>query len=170
MAAVKTRWMVRRDMAEVLSIESKSFETPWCEPDFLGMLRKQDTIGIVADSGDAVVGFAIYRLRKDRVVIENIAVHPDWRSMGVGTMLVDKLKGKLKPQHRTAVELFVPELADYAIRFFAKRGFRAQSVGESGDGISVYLMRYEIPELSISELADQLLASVFSSETRNCDS
>jgi ribosomal-protein-alanine N-acetyltransferase len=32
---VHIRWMIRRDMAEVLDIERGSFEFPWFEEDFI---------------------------------------------------------------------------------------------------------------------------------------
>ena len=36
---VHIRWMIRRDMPEVLAIEHASFEFPWCEEEFLRVLR-----------------------------------------------------------------------------------------------------------------------------------
>ena len=36
---VHIRWMIRRDMAEVLDIERQSFEFPWFEEDFIRCLR-----------------------------------------------------------------------------------------------------------------------------------
>ena len=35
---VHIRWMIRRDMPEVLEIERKSFEFPWFEEDFIRCL------------------------------------------------------------------------------------------------------------------------------------
>jgi hypothetical protein len=34
------RWMIRRDYAEVLAIEARGFEFPWCEDDFIRCLRQ----------------------------------------------------------------------------------------------------------------------------------
>ncbi len=36
---VHIRWMIRRDMPEVLQTEQESFEYPWTEEDFLRCLR-----------------------------------------------------------------------------------------------------------------------------------
>src|SRR5918999_229603 len=38
---VHIRWMIRRDMPEVLAIEHASFEYPWCEEEFLRVLRQR---------------------------------------------------------------------------------------------------------------------------------
>ena len=47
---VHIRWMIRRDMADVLAIENASFEFPWLEDDFIRCLRQRNCIGMVAES------------------------------------------------------------------------------------------------------------------------
>ena len=54
---VHIRWMIRRDMPEVLAIEHASFEFPWCEEEFLRVLRQRNCIGMVAEYGERVVGY-----------------------------------------------------------------------------------------------------------------
>ena len=66
---VHIRWMIRRDMPEVLDIESESFEFPWSEDDFIRCLRQRNCIGMVAELDDQVVGFMIYELHKTRLHI-----------------------------------------------------------------------------------------------------
>ena len=61
------RWMIRRDMAEVLEIEREGFEFPWCEDDFIRCLRQRNCIGMVAEHDERVVGFMIYELHKTRL-------------------------------------------------------------------------------------------------------
>ncbi len=60
---VHIRWMIRRDMQEVLQTEQESFHVPWTEDDFLHCLRQRNCIGMVAESGDQVVGHVIYERR-----------------------------------------------------------------------------------------------------------
>jgi ribosomal-protein-alanine N-acetyltransferase len=45
MLEVQIRWMIRRDMPEVLEIERQSFEFSWTEEDFLCCLRQRNCIG-----------------------------------------------------------------------------------------------------------------------------
>ena len=52
---VHIRWMIRRDMPEVLDIERDSFEFPWSEEDFMRCLRQRNCIGMVAERGDRVI-------------------------------------------------------------------------------------------------------------------
>src|SRR5690348_2779098 len=47
-SAVHIRWMIRRDMPEVMRTERASFEYSWTEDDFLRCLRQRNCIGMVA--------------------------------------------------------------------------------------------------------------------------
>ena len=78
---VHIRWMIRRDMPEVLQTEQESFEFPWSEEDFLRCLRQRNCIGMVAEQGERVVGFMIYELHKNKLHILNFAVHPQFRRL-----------------------------------------------------------------------------------------
>ena len=42
---VDVRWMIRRDMPEVLDVEGDSFKLPWLEEDFIRCLRQRDCSG-----------------------------------------------------------------------------------------------------------------------------
>lgn len=125
---VHIRWMIRRDMPEVLQIESASFEYPWSEDDFIRCLRQRNCIGMVAERGDQVVGFMIYELHKNQLHVLNFAVHPDMRRTGVGTQMILKLIGKLSHQRRNRILLEVRETNLQAQIFFRNVGFRAVSV------------------------------------------
>ncbi len=122
------RWMIRRDMAEVLDIEQESFEFPWCEEDFIRCLRQRNCIGMVAEHEERVVGFMIYELHKTRLHVLNFAVARSTRRHGVGHQMLGKLIGKLSFQRRTRVLLEVRETNLAAQLFFKAEGFRAVNV------------------------------------------
>ena len=73
---VHIRWMIRRDMPEVLAIEHASFDFPWCEEEFLRVLRQRNCIGMVAEVGEQVVGFMIYELHKNKLHVLDFATPP----------------------------------------------------------------------------------------------
>jgi ribosomal-protein-alanine N-acetyltransferase len=148
---VHIRWMIRRDMPEVLQIEQQSFEFPWSEDDFIRCLRQRNCIGMVAEMDDRVVGFMIYELHKNRLHILNFAVHPDHRHRRVGAQMVEKLVGKLSSQRRNRILLEVRETNLAAQVFFRSTGFRAISVLRDfyeDTPEDAYLMeyRYRTPE------------------------
>lgn len=126
--AIHIRWMIRRDMRDVLGIESSSFEFPWSEEDFVQCLRQRNCIGMVAEHDESVVGFMIYELHKSRLHVINFAVHPAFRRRGVGAQMLNKLAGKLSVQRRSKIVLEVRETNLEAQLFFRDSGFRAVSV------------------------------------------
>ncbi|MGE3409720.1 MAG: ribosomal protein S18-alanine N-acetyltransferase [Pirellulales bacterium] len=125
---VHIRWMIRRDMPDVLDIENEGFEFPWSEEDFVRCLRQRNCIGMVAEHEDRVVGFMIYELHKTRLHILNFAVGQAWRRRGIGTQMSAKLVGKLSQQRRSRVTLEVRETNLAAQLFFRNQGFKAVSV------------------------------------------
>jgi ribosomal-protein-alanine N-acetyltransferase len=125
---VHIRWMIRRDMAEVLEIENEGFEFPWSEEDFIRCLRQRNCIGMVAEHADRVVGFMIYELHKTRLHLLNFAVGREFRRQGVGLQMLSKLIAKLSSQRRTRIVLEVRETNLPAQLFFRNLGFRAVSV------------------------------------------
>ena len=150
---VHIRWMIRRDMLEVLDIESESFEFPWTEEDFIRCLRQRNCIGMVAEQDDRVVGFMVYELNKTRLHLLNLAVARDFRRFGIGTQMMSKLIGKLSPQRRARIVLEVRETNLQAQIFFRANGFRAVSVLREyyeDTPEDAYLMQYRFRDESQS--------------------
>ena len=125
---VHLRWMIRRDLPEVLDIEDRSYDCPWREEDFLNVLRSRNCIGMTAECGERVVGYMIYELQKDHLTVINFAVHPGERRRGIGCQMAAKLEGKLSQRVRTSVRLVVRETNLPAQLFFRFCGFRAVGV------------------------------------------
>ncbi len=124
---LEIRWMIHRDMPEVLAIEADSFEFPWLREDFIRCLGQRFCIGMVAEHEDRVVGFMIYESNKTRIRVLNFATAVDFLRRGVGTQMVSKLIGKLS-QRRTQITLEVRETNLPAQLFFRSVGFRAVAV------------------------------------------
>jgi len=140
------RWMIRRDMPEVLQIETDSFEFPWLEEDFLRHLHRRDTIGMVAEVDGCVAGFMIYELHKSRIHVLNFAVAPDLHRRGIGSQMVAKLVAKLSLRRRKSIFLEIRETNLGAQLFFREKEFRAVSIlyGHYKDAPeeSAYRMQY----------------------------
>jgi [ribosomal protein S18]-alanine N-acetyltransferase len=142
---VHIRWMIRRDMPEVLAVEQQSFEFPWQEDDFIRCLRQRNCIGMVAEHNERVLGFMIYELHKNRLHILNFAVHDQYRRRGVGSQMVKKLVSKLSRERRNRILLEIRETNLPAQLFFRDLGFRAVSVLRSfyeDTPEDAYLMQY----------------------------
>jgi ribosomal-protein-alanine N-acetyltransferase len=151
---VHIRWMIRRDMPEVLAIEHASFEYPWCEEEFLRVLRQRNCIGMVAEYGERVVGFMIYELHKNRLHVLDFATHPEFRRQGVGHQMVAKLVGKLSSHRRTRIALSVRETNLAGQLFFRIQGFRAMEVVREhymDTAEDAYVMQYLLDESVMDE-------------------
>ncbi len=151
---VHIRWMIRRDMPEVLSIEQSSFEFPWSEEDFIRCLRQRNCIGMVAEYDEKVVGFMIYELHKDQLHVLNFSVRPDVRRRGIGEQMVQKLIGKLSQQRRNRIVLEIRETNLAAQMFFKNLSFRAVSVLRDYYDDTVedaYVMQYRIRSVEEAE-------------------
>jgi len=122
------RWMIRRDMPEVLAIETANFEFPWSEEDFLQCLRRRNCIGMVAERDGRIVGFMIYELQKSRIHLLNLSVAAEHQRHGIGRQMLNKLISKLSAQRRNRIVLAVRETNLAAQLFFRANGFRAVSI------------------------------------------
>lgn len=152
------RWMIRRDMPEVLATEAESFEFPWSEEDFVRCLRQRNCIGMVADHDDRVVGFMIYELHKTRLHVLNFAVSAQHRRRGVGRQMMAKLTGKLSQQRRNRILLEVRETNLDAQLFFRAEGYRAVSVlrgyyEDTPEDAYVMQYRYGAREIAAAAMA-----------------
>jgi ribosomal-protein-alanine N-acetyltransferase len=154
---VHIRWMIRRDMPEVLAIESSSFEFPWSEEDFIRCLRQRNCIGMIAEHDERIVGCMIYELHRNRLHLLNFAVHPDHRRRGIGRRMIQKLITKLSTQRRDRITLEVRETNLAAQLFFRSLGFRAISVLRDFYDDTVedaYLMQFRQEAFAGDEAAD----------------
>ncbi|MCS7167576.1 MAG: ribosomal protein S18-alanine N-acetyltransferase [Gemmatales bacterium] len=149
--AIQVRWMIKRDMPEVLAIEQASFDNPWSEEDFLNALRQRNCIGMVAETHDQLLGFIVYELQKSQMVVLNLAVHPQFRRQGIGRLMMERLISKLSQQRRNKITLQVRESNLPAQLFFKALGFQAIRVLRgyySDTGEDAYVMQYRLPDLA----------------------
>jgi len=156
---VHIRWMIRRDMPEVLQTEVESFEFAWTEEDFLRCLRQRNCIGMVAEQGEKVVGFMIYELHKAKLHILNFAVSPPYRRVGVGAQMVAKLISKLSSHRRTRITLEVRETNLAAQLFFRAQGFKAVRVLRAfyeDSGEDAFLMQYRLTDDTGEEVEESV--------------
>ena len=144
---VQIRWMIRRDMPEVLEIERQSFEFAWTEEDFLCCLRQRNCIGMVAERQERIAGFMIYELLKSQLHVLNFAVSNWARRQSVGTQMIEKLVNKLSQQRRQEICLEVRETNLAAQLFFRRQGLQAHGVLRNhyeDTEEDAYLMRYQL--------------------------
>ena len=122
------RWMIRRDMDSVLDIESECFDMPWGRQDFTECLTQTKCIGYVSESDSEVNGYMVYLALDRSITIQNFAVRPSCRRLGIGSSMINKLKEKLSFGKRTRIDVIVRETNLPAQLFFKSLGFKASTV------------------------------------------
>ena len=157
---ITLRWMMQRDLAQVLPIAGQAAPEAWGRQDFLNLFQSADAAGWVAEVEDRVVGFLTYRVtwqpedagaapprgkqetnaRPLRIVIQNLAVAPEWRRRGAALALLNRLGQKLR-QAKDCVQVSVPESNLPLQLLLRKAGYKAVRVlrGHYG-GDDAYLM------------------------------
>lgn len=152
-ADVWCRWMINRDLAEVLAIERASFPlAPWGEEDFRTYLRQRDHIAQVAERAAGpdprpVRGYLLYEVAADWISLDGLATHPAERRRGVGAAMVGKLLRKLSPKRRRRLVTRVRESNLDAQQFFRALGLRAVRVERrhfADSGEDAYVMEFAL--------------------------
>jgi len=116
-------------MIDVLDIEKRSYTDPWSEEDFLRVLRQRNCIGMVAEQNNRVIGYMIYELHRNKIQVLNFVVHSNFRRIGVGTQLIEKLVAKLSSHRRNQITFIINELNLETVGVFLRKlGFGAHSI------------------------------------------
>lgn len=155
---IQLRWLIRRDMAEVLDIELRSFAVAWSTDDLLNCLRQRNVIGMVAEHNCRVIAFVIYELHPNRLTILNFAVDPEFRRQGVGTQMIDRLVDKLSQVRRREIRFDVRESNLTAQQFFRSQMFRACAVSRAAyedTGEDAYMFVYRMGDGAVEAVKNE---------------
>jgi ribosomal-protein-alanine N-acetyltransferase len=119
---IYVRWLIRRDMPEVLAIENE-LPSPATEKEIIDCIRQRTMIGMVVEYEGVVVGYMIYELLKEKLRIHQLAVAKSHRRKGCGTALVQKIARKLGDKNRTSIDIQVSDGNFELIGFLKSLGF-----------------------------------------------
>src|SRR5215213_3055113 len=88
---IEIRPLELKDLSAIEEIERRSYPTPWSRSMFAGELTKVSSISLGAFEHDRLVGYVIVSRYVDAWHVMNIAVHPEQRSRGVASALLERL-------------------------------------------------------------------------------
>ena len=81
--------MTEDDLDDVLRIEAASFPTPWTRANFLAEIRQNSFArNPVLRGPEGVIAYACVWIVGDELKVNNIAVHPERRRMGLGHVIL----------------------------------------------------------------------------------
>jgi ribosomal-protein-alanine N-acetyltransferase len=115
-AAIEVRELAYADLPQVISVERRSFPSPWSVGMFALEMTKPDTIALAAVERDRTVGYLILSRFDRSWHLMNIAVAPESRRQGIASILIvdafgrigerDPVTLEVRPSNRTAIELY----------------------------------------------------------------
>jgi ribosomal-protein-alanine N-acetyltransferase len=121
---LRLRQLTYGDLPAVISIERRSFSTPWSLAMFVLELSKPSGICLAAeDETGTLVGYLVCA-KYDRVWhLMNVAINPEQRRRGIATQLIERLFEEGGRGARYTLEVRVSNLA--AIAMYEGFGFRS---------------------------------------------
>jgi [ribosomal protein S18]-alanine N-acetyltransferase len=129
-ATVDVRRISIHDLDAIEGIENAVYPTPWSRSMFAGELAKPTSLslgGFDPDSG-RLVGYLIVSRYVDAWHIMNLAVHPDWRRLGIASRLLDELFALTGSDPRRGYTLEVRVSNTTAIALYEHFGFEASGI------------------------------------------
>ena len=135
------------DLDEIVAIESVSFPSPWPKRIFEREIKAKNSYKRVIRFQGSVVAYIVTWTIYDEVHILNIAVHSDFRKIGLGEMLMrDCLNFSTEHGLKLAI-LEVRVSNTSAIKLYEKIGFKTLRIRKkyySDTGEDAYVMMYEL--------------------------
>ncbi|MDP9228750.1 MAG: ribosomal protein S18-alanine N-acetyltransferase [Actinomycetota bacterium] len=111
------------DLPSVISIERRSFPTPWSLAMFVLELSKPSGICLAAEDENGLVGYLVCARYDDVWHLMNVAINPEQRRRGIATTLIERLFEEAGAQARYTLEVRISNLA--AIAMYEGFGFRS---------------------------------------------
>jgi ribosomal-protein-alanine N-acetyltransferase len=116
------RDMTHDDLAMVSDIERRSYEFPWSHGVFRDcLLAGYKSIVLLRD--ERVAGYGILSVAAGEAHILNLCVDPEFRSMGYGERLLDRLLSQARESAVQEVLLEVRPSNKTALALYRKKGF-----------------------------------------------
>ncbi|MCX7911918.1 MAG: GNAT family N-acetyltransferase [Dehalococcoidales bacterium] len=128
---VKVRPMTGRDVTPTLNIWWADIPE---KEKLASQLGGRDDLSLIAEHGGHLVGFVLARLMYTGVpltmvcVIFYIAVRPEYRGKGIGSLLVETLKQNCKATGIHTLRALIPREDTRIIQYFTKAGFQPSQI------------------------------------------
>ena len=118
--------MTEADVDDVLKVEESSFHITWTRADFEREAKNDMAIYYVARVDGNIAGYAGMWHVVDEGQITNVAVMPEYRQMGIGSLMMEKIIEKAIEKEMTGITLEV-KISNYnAQKLYTKYGFKPE--------------------------------------------
>lgn len=132
MCAIEVVELKLEHMDEIMKVENLSFTIPWSRNAFEDeVTRNKFARYVAAKYGGKVVGYAGMWKVCDEGHITNIAVHPEYRNAGIGSLLLGRLVDIARAEGVARMTLEVREGNIAAQSLYMKFGFVSEGIRKS---------------------------------------
>ena len=128
------RKMEEGDLPYILEIENVSFPNPWREMTFKGEIYNQPIsypFVIIYKPQKKVIGYLVFWQIKEQMQINNIAIHPDYRRMGIAEAVLQQVLSEIRMGGTKYVTLEVRPSNIAARTLYNKLGFDILGIKEN---------------------------------------
>lgn len=115
--------MTQDHVSQIAAIEAMCFSAPWSMRSIESELNNSLSLWVVALDGDTVVGYVGSQSVLGEADMMNLAVLPQYRRQGVGSMLVNTLIRQLQSRTVKCLSLEVRASNEGAIALYQGLGF-----------------------------------------------
>ena len=125
--------MKEGDLPYILEIENVSFPNPWREMTFRGEIYNQPIsfpLAIVFKPQKKVIGYLVFWQITEQIQINNIAIHPDYRRMGIAEAVLQQVLSEVRMEGAKLVTLEVRPSNIAARTLYNKLGFDILGIKE----------------------------------------
>lgn len=120
---MEIRQMQLDDLEQVMEIENENFSVPWTETGFFTFLIREDTLFLVAQEKEEILGYCGVVMVQDEGDITNVAVKKSWQNQGVGKKLMEELVKSTEQEGVARLFLEVRASNEPALRLYRNMGF-----------------------------------------------
>ncbi|MGZ5488542.1 MAG: ribosomal protein S18-alanine N-acetyltransferase [Candidatus Aminicenantales bacterium] len=133
-----SRYFIRRmqegDLPAVRAIEALSFPNPWSDDTFRGEIQNTAIsfpFVVARRPGDEVVAYIVFWQIRGDVQVNNVAVHPACRGLGLGEAMMRYVIAKSREAGATFMTLEVRQSNTPALTLYKKLGFEVMGARKS---------------------------------------
>lgn len=119
------RRMTTDDADAIAELELKCFAMPWSRADFLRENKNELAEYIVGELDGKIIAYAGAWVSFNQAEVMNVAVEPELRGQGIGTILFGELIKAVKLRGATAITLEVRPSNTAAIKLYESFGLRS---------------------------------------------
>lgn len=126
--------LLKKNLRSIVEIEKKNctIEDPdfgemvskkaWNSSDFVNFIKKKNTYTYTISEGPIIVGFLLFEVKENELLIERICIDKDFRRSGFGKEFLDFIHSK---KYRNKTVFYCKEDDVPTIKFFKKNDFIA---------------------------------------------